>query len=260
MIRAQKTHRQKPSRRCRPSQYNFRVTFKVSKHIPGWLLLIGAILLPACGASPSTPQNIGKPLVLVTMGASDAVGIGASDPSKTGWVPRLYQMLPTGTKLINLGISGATVQDALDGELPVALDADPDYVVIWLAVNDLRAGVPLATYDQNLDTLLNALTSRTRAKIVVANMPGLTGIPVFRETPAEKLTAETESWNKEIARTADKYGAVVADLGAYGVELAEHPEFISKDGFHPNDEGYKRLAAILWDTMVSNRYVEKSRA
>jgi lysophospholipase L1-like esterase len=194
----------------------------------------------------------------VTIGASDAVGVGASDPAKTGWVPLLYQMFPAGTRLINLGISGATVQDAIDAELPIAVDSDPDLIVVWLAINDIRAQIPLDTYDQNLDTLLRTLSTRTRAKIVVANVPGLTALPAFADVPAATLDAETEQWNSQISATVQRNGAALVDLAAYGSELAEHPELVSKDGFHPSDAGYKRLAAIIWDTLVTNGLIEKA--
>src|SRR5262249_9387491 len=144
--------------------------------LPLAALSLSALLI-GCGVSRSNGNPALKPLVFVAIGASDAVGIGASDPAKTGWVPRLYQMLPAGTRLINLGISGATVQDAIDSELPVAIDTDPDLIVVWLAVNDIRAEVPLDTYDQNLDALLRNLTTKTKAKIVVANVPALTALP-----------------------------------------------------------------------------------
>lgn len=203
---------------------------------------------------------LGKPIVFVAIGASDAVGVGATDPAKTGWVPRVHQMLPSGTRLINLGISGATVQDALDAELPVAVDLEPDIVAIWLGVNDLRAQVPLDTYDQNLDMLLRTLSARTRARIVVANLPGLTALPAFAEVPSDQLASETLSWNLRIAATVEKNGAALADLSAYGVELAEHPEFVSKDGFHPSDLGYSRLAAIMFDTMLANGFAARAKS
>ena len=75
----------------------------------------------------------------MAIGASDAVGAGASDPEKEGWVPRLHASMPPGTQLVNVGVSGSTTSEALDQQLPVALAAKPDVVTVLLVVNNIRA-------------------------------------------------------------------------------------------------------------------------
>ena len=61
-------------------------------------------------------------------------------------------------RLVNLGIPGIDVHEALELEVPVALDAHPDLITVWLAVNDLVDKVPLASYRDDLDTLLQSFT------------------------------------------------------------------------------------------------------
>src|SRR5690349_16594357 len=64
------------------------------------------------------------PLYLA-IGASESVGTGARNPATEGWVPQLYEQMGDGTRLVNLGIGGLTVQQALEQVLPVAVDLQP---------------------------------------------------------------------------------------------------------------------------------------
>src|SRR2546423_291768 len=62
-----------------------------------------AASIVSAAASPS-PQR--KPVSYVAIGASDTVGVGATDPATEGWVPRLARMLGPETRVRNLGVSG----------------------------------------------------------------------------------------------------------------------------------------------------------
>jgi acyl-CoA thioesterase-1 len=183
----------------------------------------------SCSGPPADLVRSPRPLVYVAIGASDAVGIGATDPARDGWVPTLHRKLPVDTRLVNLGISGSLLRDAVVQQLPVAVDADPDLVTVWLAVNDFAAQVLLDEYTACLDRLLGTLTERTQARVLVANIPGA------------------------IAAVAERHGAVVVDLYPYGAELASRPELVAVDGFHPSSHGYRRLAEVMWAAIESHR-------
>ncbi|HKH67140.1 MAG TPA: GDSL-type esterase/lipase family protein, partial [Reyranella sp.] len=140
--------------------------------------LASAVVLCA-GASPASAE-----LTYVAIGASDSVGVGAADPAREGWVPRFATLLGTGTRLVNVGASGALLEDALRDQLPVAVESNPDVVTVWLGVNDFNALVPLSIYSAQLDALLGALRSRTRAQLVVGNLPDLSRVTVYSDVLA----------------------------------------------------------------------------
>ncbi|HEY3111618.1 MAG TPA: GDSL-type esterase/lipase family protein, partial [Chloroflexota bacterium] len=108
-----------------------------------------------------------RPITYVAIGASDTVGVGAPNPATDGWVPRLHKRLPAGSKLVNLGISGARLSQAVEKELPRAVEARPDLVTVWNVVNDLNANVDPAAYERDLDRLLGELVARTPARIAI---------------------------------------------------------------------------------------------
>ena len=121
-------------------------------------------------------------------------------------------------------------------------------MTVWLAVNDLNARVPLERYAADLDRLLGALAS-TRARVLVGNVPDLARLPVFSGRDQARVRAEVDRWNQVIATTAERHGARVVDLHSRWNELAEHPEYVAQDGFHPSSEGYARLAELFSETL-----------
>jgi acyl-CoA thioesterase I len=209
--------------------------------------------LVACGGPVLDVAPQPKPLVYVALGASDAVGIGAGDPSRESWVAVLASQMPAGTRLVNLGISGSLLRDALAQQLPVALDAAPDVVTVWLAVNDFNARVPLDQYATQLDNLLDALATRTTAHVLVANVPNLMAVPLYDQIPRDLLRDELTRWNAAIAASAERHGATLVDLYELGPELARRPDLVGADGFHPSTEGHRRLAEVMWATIAAHR-------
>lgn len=233
-----------------------------------WLLLLALALVTADCSSVGTltaPQSKhptttttftshlpAGPLTYVALGASDAVGVGSNQPGSQGYVPLIGDHLPKGSHVVNLGISGIRLHEALSAELPVALSTSPDLVTIWLVVNDFVGGVPYDSYMQDAATLLQQLQAGTRASIVMANLPDLTLLPAFsNQSPAQKTSMRQaiQQWNTGIAAVAARYHVTLVDLFHHDQGLTSHPEYISGDGFHPSPAGYVQLASIFWQAI-----------
>jgi len=214
------------------------------RFLAGGLGLAVALAGMACSARAQAP----RPVTYVAIGASDAVGVGARDPETEGWVPRFGAQLGTNVRVINLGVSGSTLGQALDEQVGPALDAQPDVVTVWLAVNDLNARVPLDQYAAELDTLLTQLDG-TRARVLVGNVPDLGRLAAYRGIDPAPLQAEVDRWNNVIAETTARHGATLVDLYARWQEVAQHPEYLSADGFHPSSEGYQALAEVFGEAV-----------
>lgn len=196
---------------------------------------------PGIAPVPTPPR-----FVYVAIGASDSYGTGLDDPATQSWPAVFVRSLPAGTHYVNLGVPGILLHRAIMTELPVALDAPPSVVTVWLAVNDLAAGVPLAHYRHDLDVLLGSLHRSTRARVLVANLPDLSRVPALSGRPG--LAAIVAAWNQEIGSAVLAHGAVLVDLYAHWRELAQHPEYVGPDGLHPSAEGARRLAALFVQT------------
>jgi lysophospholipase L1-like esterase len=204
--------------------------------VPG-LVLAGV----ACRATTSASSSP-RPLTYVAIGASDTVGVGADAPEQESWPVVLHKRLPLDSQLVNLGISGSLLHQALDQQLPVALDSAPDLVTVWLAVNDYGARVPLEPYRADLNTLLGELRAKTRATVLVGNVPDLSALPAAGRFDLRFV----DRWNAAIDEVVRQHGATLVDLRSTWTEVREHPEYISSDGFHPSTTGYRRLADLFY--------------
>jgi lysophospholipase L1-like esterase len=151
--------------------------------------------------------------------------------------------------MLNLGISGERLHNALSEELPIALSTSPELVTVWLVANDFVGGVPYDAYIHDLNVLLGKLHANTRASLVMADLPDLTRLPAFAYlTAAQKaqMLVQIARWNAGIATAAARYGVRLVDLFGHGSQLTAHPEYISGDGFHPSPLGYVQLADLFW--------------
>jgi lysophospholipase L1-like esterase len=207
------------------------------RFVAGALVLMLSLVTSACAvhAQPA------RPVTYVAIGASDAVGVGAAKPETEGWVPQFGARLGSNVRVVNLGVSGSTLGQALQEQLAAAIDAHPDVVTVWLAVNDLNAHVPLESYAADLDTLLGELEA-TQARVLVGNVPDLRGLAAYRGIDPAPLVAEVDQWNAVIADGVERHGATLVDLHAHWREVLDHPEYLSADGFHPSTAGYQALA------------------
>lgn len=218
------------------------------------LIMLGtlAVVFTACGpasqsvATLNTPANSQHDFTYVAIGASDAFGVGTDDPAHDNWPTALAHLMGSDVHLINLGIPGETVAEARQTELPVALDAKPALITVWLGVNDIVQSVSVQNYEQQLEALLRSLQQRTHAHVFVANIPDLSLLSFFAGYDQGTLQTLITHWNAAIARAVSATGAFLVDLFSSWNELANHPEYIAGDGLHPSTEGAKRLAEVFY--------------
>ncbi len=239
-------------------------------------LALMATLLAGCG-SGGTPSSVAQPtatatpkppVVYVALGASDAVGVGASDPAHTAYIPIIISRLPKNSYALNLGISGETLHKALTDELPYAIQAQPTLMTVWLVGNDFRDCVPLQQYGADLNTLLTQLQTKTHAKVFVANAPDMSMLPAIKQQAAEQggfcgvpdsqaaIRGLVTQWNSVIDASVAQHGDVLVDL--FNTPLTLHPDYIYSDGFHPSDKGYLALANLFWSEITAHDAVPKA--
>ncbi len=258
------------------------MSIRTSRHsrLPGWVtfpsvaLLIALLTLAACantgGAAPTSPAIVAPTtpatttpaagVSYVALAASDGVGVGASDPNHTAYVPLIIARLPKGSVALNLGISGETLHGALKDELPQAIAAKPTLITVWLVGNDFKGCVPLRQYGADLNTLLTTLQQQTHARVFVANAPDFSALPAIQQVAAggtfcgapatlASIRSQAQQWNQVIAAAVAARHDTLVDL--FDAGLASHPDYISGDGFHPSDKGYLALANLFWSAILA---------
>ena len=232
----------------------------------GRALLALTLLASAC--VDRAPADDG-PWTYAAVGASDGEGIGARNPRHENWPAVFHRTaLPPETKLLNLGIGGATVAQALAEEVPQAVVAEPRLVTVWLTINDLFRRVPVSAYERDLGRLVRRLRRHGETEVLLGNTPPLERLPMVRacladgatlpgcplqvRVPTAVVQQAVAAYNDVIARVAEREGAVLVDVHAAGLAAAaDGSEFtlVSGDGIHPSTEGYQRLAAVFADAL-----------
>ena len=215
---------------------------------------------PSASSSASSPPAKAAPRVYVAVGASETAGVGADHPRTQAWPRVLHDRALPGTRLVTLGVPGATVQDGLTEQLPRALAADPDVVTVWLAVNDVLNLVPVTDYEAGLRSLVHALRRDGRTEVLVGNVPPLDRLPAYRTClPGSHLRAVTcvlplVPTPRQVRALVAEYNAaiarVVAAEGAVAVDLSGDPgrpvsALTADDGFHPSTGGHRVIAAAF---------------
>ena len=202
-----------------------------------------ATLFVTTTAPTASPSATAPAFRYVAIGASDTVGVGASDPRTGSWPARIAARLPAGTDYVNLGVSGSLAAQASREQLPTALGLRPQLVTVWLAVNDLNASVTATDYSAALRSVIEPLVSRTAARVFVGSVPDLRPVPAYAGTDQGALLTRITAYNAAIATVAASFpGRVtVVDLFTGSAPLVSTIT-VSADGFHPSDAGYGLIA------------------
>ncbi|WBU37573.1 SGNH/GDSL hydrolase family protein [Homoserinibacter sp. YIM 151385] len=193
-------------------------------------------------------------LLYVAIGDSAAQGIGASRPGHS-YVGQLAARLRRETgrtvRVVNLGVSGATVGLALRDQLPRLPKLRPDLLTVSIGANDVALW-DAGRFEREYAQLVEALPSHAI----------LADIPSFYMLPGQKAVREG---NRIIRRLAAGRGLRVVDLhaltdrqGIWGMITQ-----FAGDLFHPNDRGYRVWAdAFAAEALTRCRQVldERERA
>jgi lysophospholipase L1-like esterase len=175
-------------------------------------------------------------LLYVAIGDSAAQGIGASGPGR-GYVGELGRHVRAlsgrSVRLINLGVSGATVGLAVRDQLPKLHGLEPDILTVAIGANDIAA------FDQvRFEAQLRELFAALPVHAIVAD------IPSFYFLPGEKRVLVA---NRILRQLAAERGFAIAPLyastrhqGLWGVMTQ-----FAGDLFHPNDRGYRVWASAF---------------
>lgn len=148
-----------------------------------------------------------------------------------------------GLRLVaNLGVNGYTTADLIRHELP-AIDAlEPGFATLLIGVNDVVQGVPPATYEANVATILDALAARLPAdRIVTVAIPDYTVTPAGADygDPGQKRAAVVSN-NVTMARLSAEHSIRFVDIFEASRQAAQDRTLVASDGLHPSGAQYAR--------------------
>jgi lysophospholipase L1-like esterase len=201
-----------------------------------------AVAVPTYVAAGGNSLRIARSLVV--LGDSTAVGIGDLLPDRTwrGFGPLLARALGDAepVRYANLSLSGARISGVRQQQLPAALRARPDVVVLVAGMNDtLRSDFDPAELYGDLDHLVGSLratgtvvlTARYHDHSKVFRLPG-----PLRRALVQRIGQLNEVTDAVVARHA--IGCLDLDRVPGAYERAAW----SVDRLHPSELGHRMLA------------------
>lgn len=212
-----------------------------------FLLLLVIVFVPVKRNEPDESTNEIK---YVAIGDSYTIGLGIGEEGR--WPNVLTNHLKERGVKINLvanpSVSGYTVRDAIELELPTVRDIKPDLVTVLIGANDSFARVSQDQYRSDLVELLDKL----QPLLSDPNNVILVTIPDYSKAPSVQQNATTEglsdfiqSYNKVIKEEGSKRDLQVADIFPISQTMMG-PEDYTEDGLHPSAQGYAKWENVIF--------------
>jgi lysophospholipase L1-like esterase len=153
----------------------------------------------------------------------------------------------------NLGVDGYTTTDLIRDELPVLPQLRSEFVTLLIGVNDVVQGVPAATYERNVASILDTLLARLPPdRIVTIAIPDYTVTPAGADygDPDDQHDAIVAN-NTIMARLAAARDVAFVDIFDISLLAAEDRSLVASDGLHPSARQYERWVERLAPTVAS---------
>jgi acyl-CoA thioesterase-1 len=196
-------------------------------------VIVLALAAFACDgdSSPTAPdQSIP---IIVAFGDSLTSGPGLT-PAQT--YPALLQQRIANDgrdyRVINAGVSGETTTEAL-ARFDRALVAGTRIVILAIGINDGLRGVPIATVERNIATMI----ARAQAR-------GVSVLHCGMEAPPLGGLGYTIEFHRMFTRLADRYKVPLVPFFLVG--FLGNDQLDLNDGLHPNAAGHKVIADTIW--------------
>jgi len=188
-------------------------------------------------------------LTYVALGDSLTAGVG-TDKYQDSYPYLLAQYFAGNDDRVTLkdrAVPGVKTSELLSGILPSATRDNPDIVTILIGVNDVHGFVSLKEFRSNYDNILQNLTSKTKAKIYVINIPSIGANNLLLPPYNYLFDYRTNQYNKIIKELATKYSVKYIDLYTPTRDLFKsNGSHYATDFFHPSAQGYKIWADLIY--------------
>ncbi len=187
----------------------------------------------------------------VAIGDSYSIGEGAS-PNES-WPALLTRHLNEQGLRVDLvanpSRTGWTTQQAIDRELPVMVNAGPNFATLQIGVNDWVQGVTAEDFRKRfillVDRMLEVLGNKDHLLVVT--------IPDFGVTPTgahyargRDISAGLTAFNQVIMEEARKRGLRTVDVFDLSKRMHEDLSLRASDGLHPSAKEYAKWEKVIF--------------
>ncbi|MFA6215410.1 MAG: SGNH/GDSL hydrolase family protein [Patescibacteria group bacterium] len=197
--------------------------------------------------SPSQNPDL-KSIKYAALGDSLTAGVGTGDFQET--LPYLIAAQlakKNDVSLANLGMPGAKTEDVINYQINQAIALAPDYITLFIGINDIHGLVSAKSFETNLQKIINRLASETKAKIIIINVPYLGAANLILPPWNFYFNQKTKHFNEIIKKLSSEKSLCYIDLyQPTKNQLQNDQKFYSPDLFHPSAYGYQLWSAIIY--------------
>lgn len=185
---------------------------------------------------------------VVWLGDSTAYGVGVDDGAEAAASVIAKER---DEQVTNLAVSGATLAEVIDDQLPAVAALRPERVYLSVGANDVTHLTRVASFADDYRTILDGLPEGV--EVVVLGVPDM-GAPPRLAQPlrtiagwrGRRLDVEVR---RAVARAGDRVTYVDIE-GRTGPVFRRDPDrYFAGDGYHPSADGYQRWADAVLATV-----------
>lgn len=186
---------------------------------------------------------------------------GACDFEKGGWANRLRLFLDNNNydlRLYNLGVSGTTSTDVLDGFYAEAIKRKPEIIIFSLGDNDssYRTGagsnkVPIEMYRENIAELSTQAFKITNKVVFLGlrKVDETKTMPVSWNADAYYRNEYGDKYNSELKKVCLENSVGYIDL----MDVINIQDLF--DGLHPNSAGHEKIFLKVKEYLLNNKWI-----
>lgn len=170
------------------------------------------------------------------LGDSLTAGLGLpADEAFPAILQRKIDQLHLNYEVVNAGVSGDTTAGGLR-RLDWVLTGETRVLIVALGANDGLRGLPVEEIQGNLSAIISAARAR-RVTVLLAGM----------EAPPNFGSEYTTAFRRVYREVAREQGVPLIPFLLQGV--AGESSLNQADGIHPNAEGARRVAEVVWPSL-----------
>ena len=189
--------------------------------------------------------------VAVWIGDSTAYGVGVDDGSEA--VASVIAK-ERNEQVVNLAVSGATLAEVIDDQVPAVAGLRPERVYVSVGANDVTHLTRVGSFADDYRALLDRLPAG--AQVVVLGVPDM-GAPPRLAQPlraiagwrGRRLDAEVRRAVAGVDAGRDRITYVDIEGRTGSVFRRDPDRYFAGDGYHPSADGYQRWADAVLATV-----------
>ncbi len=198
-------------------------------------LALVAASIPLSVHATNAPET-SKPVIVVL---GDSISAEYGLPHGTGWVELMRQRLASQRidySVANASISGDTTSGGRARMPELMQRLKPSIVIVELGANDALRGVPLATTEDNLRTIIEQ-AQQGHAKVVLIGM----------YIPPNYGPDYTQKFHGLYGQLSKEFHVQLVPFLLAGI--ADKPDMFQADQMHPNQQAQSVLLDNVWPTL-----------